>query len=229
MAYLDNSTITVDAILTKQGRRKLANSQPLNISYFTLNDSGIDYTTWNPDHPSGSAFYGEAIEELPNTEAMPNSAFFMMRNALVSYPQGTEVIPGFERLENWNFQDTLTSPHTWTPQFYSSTSIVEGHVVLISDSTLITVNGNTGQSVGGNLQQYLNLENIEAASVVSIAPGQSIEVLPQSNTTENGRIVWLTLVNLDTGAFTQWNVQIDINDTDSGQFTSGGDTGDWGE
>ena len=40
MAYLDNSTVTVDAILTKQGRKLLAQDQPLNISYFTLSQFG---------------------------------------------------------------------------------------------------------------------------------------------------------------------------------------------
>ena len=61
MGYLDNSTIVVDAILTKHGRKLLASGQGLNIQYFTVSDTGIDYTLWNPDHPSGSAYYGEAI------------------------------------------------------------------------------------------------------------------------------------------------------------------------
>ena len=43
MAYLDNTTITVDAILTKKGREKLAAGQPLNISQFALGDDEIDY------------------------------------------------------------------------------------------------------------------------------------------------------------------------------------------
>ena len=103
MGYLDNSTVTVDAILTKQGRKLLANDQPLNISYFTLNDTGVDYTTWNPDHASGSAFYGEAIESLPNVEALPNAAYFMMRNTLVSYEKGIDAIPGLKRLDNHAF------------------------------------------------------------------------------------------------------------------------------
>ena len=81
MGYLDNSTVVVDAILTKEGRKLLATGNALNIRYFTLSDTGIDYTLWNPDHPSGSAYYGEAIENLPNLEALPNGAYFM-RNKL---------------------------------------------------------------------------------------------------------------------------------------------------
>ena len=83
MGYLDNSTIVVDAILTKQGRKLISQGSPLNISYFTLTDTGVDYTLWNPDHPSGSAYYGEAIENLPQLEALPNAAYFM-RNKLMT-------------------------------------------------------------------------------------------------------------------------------------------------
>ena len=36
MGYLDNSTVVVDAILTKEGRKLLATGNALNIRYFTL-------------------------------------------------------------------------------------------------------------------------------------------------------------------------------------------------
>ena len=92
MGYLDNSTIVVDAVLTKQGRKLLALGQGLNISYFTLTDTGVDYSLWNPDHPSGSAYYGEAIENLPNLEALPNAAYFM-RNNLITLSRDTVSLP----------------------------------------------------------------------------------------------------------------------------------------
>ena len=92
MGYLDNSTIVVDAVLTKEGRRLLAEGQGLDIQYFTLSDTGIDYTLWNPDHPSGSAFYGEAIENLPSLEAIPRGQFYM-RNKLITLDKGVTSIP----------------------------------------------------------------------------------------------------------------------------------------
>ena len=95
MGYLDNSTIVVDAVLTKEGRKRLAQGQGLNIQYFTLSDSGIDYRLWNPDHPSGSAFYGEAIENLPSLEAIPRGEFYM-RNKLVTLPQDVTGLPYWE-------------------------------------------------------------------------------------------------------------------------------------
>ena len=92
MGYLDNSTIVVDAVLTKEGRKRLAAGNGLGIEYFTLSDSGIDYRLWNPDHPSGSAFYGEAIENLPSLEAIPRAEFYM-RNKLITLNQDVTGLP----------------------------------------------------------------------------------------------------------------------------------------
>ena len=63
MAYLDNTSITVDAILTKKGREKLAAGQGLNITQFALADDEIDYGLYEPAHPKGSAFYDAAIKQ----------------------------------------------------------------------------------------------------------------------------------------------------------------------
>ena len=92
MGYLDNSSITVDAVLTKKGREILKNGGNLNINSFTLSDTGVDYRLWNPDHPSGSAFYGEAIENLPMLEARVH-AEFNLRNRLISLNQTAVAVP----------------------------------------------------------------------------------------------------------------------------------------
>ena len=82
MGYLDGSTITVDAILTNEGRKKLAQGAGLGITKFSLSDDGIDYKLWNPDHASGSTYYGEAINELPNLEAVTDSHIGMRYHLL---------------------------------------------------------------------------------------------------------------------------------------------------
>ncbi len=92
MGYLDNSSITVDAVLTKKGREVLEKGGNLNITSFTLSDTGVDYTLWNPSHPSGSAYYGEAIENLPMLEATPH-AHFNLRNRLLSLNQSSVAVP----------------------------------------------------------------------------------------------------------------------------------------
>ena len=48
MGYLDNSSITVDAILTKKGRELLAKGRDFfTISQFALADDEVDYELWN--------------------------------------------------------------------------------------------------------------------------------------------------------------------------------------
>ena len=59
MGFLNNTTVTVDAILTTKGRELLARGDgSFSITQFALADDEIDYTLYNPNHPSGSAFYG---------------------------------------------------------------------------------------------------------------------------------------------------------------------------
>ena len=77
MGILDNDTVIVDAILTKLGRQKLANGQPLGITQYAFGDTGIDYTLYNADHPSGSDSYGKAITDLPMLEAVPDDNVFL--------------------------------------------------------------------------------------------------------------------------------------------------------
>jgi hypothetical protein len=72
MGYLNNNTVTVDAILTKKGRELLArNDGSFRITQFSLADDEIDYTLYNPNHPSGSAFYGEAIRKHAYSRSIP--------------------------------------------------------------------------------------------------------------------------------------------------------------
>ena len=77
MGILDSDTVIVDAILTTIGRRKLANGQPLGITKFAFGDTGVDYTLYNPNHPSGSDSYGSAITSLPMLEAVPDDNVFL--------------------------------------------------------------------------------------------------------------------------------------------------------
>ena len=77
MGILDNDTVIVDAILTKLGRQKLANGQPLGVTQYAFGDTGVDYTLYNADHPSGSDSYGSAITSLPMLEAVPDDNVFL--------------------------------------------------------------------------------------------------------------------------------------------------------
>ena len=93
MGYLNNSVITVDAILTTKGREALSrNDGSFQITQFALGDDEIDYTLYNPNHPSGSDFYGEAIDNMPLLEAFP-SELQIMKYKLTTLPRGTSKLP----------------------------------------------------------------------------------------------------------------------------------------
>jgi hypothetical protein len=99
MGYLDNSTITVDAILTKRGRELLAQGRgqvggasAFQITRFALADDEVDYDLWNPAHPLGSNYYGAVIENMPVTEAVPDETQ-SMKYKLITLPRGVRRIP----------------------------------------------------------------------------------------------------------------------------------------
>ena len=93
MGYLDNSSITVDAILTKRGRELLSkNDGSFRITQFALGDDEIDYTLFNENHPNGTQYSSEAIENMPLIEAIPDGAN-MMKSHLITLSRGKSLLP----------------------------------------------------------------------------------------------------------------------------------------
>jgi len=93
MGYLDNSSITVDAILTKRGRELLSrNDGSFKITQFALGDDEIDYTLFNENHPNGTQYSSEAIENMPLIEAIPDGSN-MMKSQLITLSRGKSLLP----------------------------------------------------------------------------------------------------------------------------------------
>jgi len=79
MAFLDNSgDIILDAVLTDLGRKRMAEGN-FRITQFALGDDEVDYSLYNKDHPSGSAYYDLEILQTPVFEA------FTSENANINY------------------------------------------------------------------------------------------------------------------------------------------------
>ena len=96
MGFLDNTTITVDAILTKKGRELLARGQnEFRITKFALADDEIDYNLYDTSHPNGSNFYGAVIENMPLLEAFVDENQ-LMRYKLTTLPKETAKLPILE-------------------------------------------------------------------------------------------------------------------------------------
>ena len=142
MGYLDNTTVVVDAILTKKGREMMARGDgSFNITQFALSDDEIDYGLWNPNHPNGSAFSGEAIENMPVIEAFPDENQ-IMRNKLITLPRGTTKLPiitlGLAKITINVGGSTVINPETLN--FNGLNSLVEnmGYKFTIADRRLVS-------------------------------------------------------------------------------------------
>jgi len=142
MGYLDNSTITVEAILTKKGRELLAKGQGFNITQFAVADDEVDYSLWSPSHPLGTAYYGAIIENMPLVEAVPDETQ-MMRYKLVTLPRGTNEIPiialGLNAIEMTYGRDSATPINPSTSQGFNGPGY--GYTAILYDSTAATLVG----------------------------------------------------------------------------------------
>ena len=79
MAFLDNSgDIILDAVLTDLGRKRMSEGN-FRITQFALGDDEVDYSLYNKNHPSGSAYYDLEILQTPVFEA------FTRTNANINY------------------------------------------------------------------------------------------------------------------------------------------------
>ena len=218
MGYLDNSSITVDAVLTKKGREILKNGGNLNISSFTLSDTGVDYTMWNPDHPSGSAYYGEAIENLPMLEASVH-AEYNLRNRLLSLSQNTIAVPA---MVLGNLDSTGGTIKTFDEGDSATDGTIQVSLVGFTPSGNVTLNGyqhyfviqdpsivgGSGLDIMSNLsgtsKQFLQEQDIPFAqqygfngNAFTIKPIQQDVVGKQTN---------IYVVNVETGAYNSFTV-----------------------
>ena len=201
MGYLDNSSIIVDAILTKKGRELLSRQDgSFRITQFALADDEIDYTLYNENHPNGSAFYGEAIENLPLIEAIPNENNTMV-SKLTTLPRGTTKIPVLS-LQSNNITLGRSANFTITPNTLNfDTTIESGYVFTVADRRLIQA----GQTTEANVSEA-NPRSIPftGTALSQTFTGQSFTGTTLAGTTLFGSNAALatsiTIIGLDTGA-----------------------------
>lgn len=148
MAILNNNTVTIDAVLTAKGRELLArNDGSFRITQFSLADDEIDYTLYNPSHPSGSAFYGQAIEAMPLMEAFPDDTQTMIYK-LVTLPRGTAKLPvinvGYNSITLRQGASLTITPQTLNYLGSTSTFEANGYAVTIADVRFLSTFSSTG-------------------------------------------------------------------------------------
>jgi len=91
MAFLDKTSLIVDAVLTDKGREKLSTNS-FTITKFALGDDDIDYSLYNEANTNGPNYYGIAIENMPLLEAFTKGTE-ALRYKLTTRPPETNRTP----------------------------------------------------------------------------------------------------------------------------------------
>jgi len=206
MGYLDNSVVTVDAILTKKGRELLARGDgSFRITQFALSDDEIDYTLYNTLHPLGSQYYGQAIENLPLLEAFPDETQ-IMKYKLTTLPRGTAKLPvldlGYTSIRLKQGASLAITPQTLNYLGSSQTFETGGYVATIADARVLS----TYNGVGINTPEAerLNSTTTLGTNVSKTVIGTSINLTATTvNTLFGGQITLqttITVIGRDSGA-----------------------------
>jgi hypothetical protein len=221
MGYLNNQVVTVDAILTNKGRELLAkNDGSFRITQFALADDEIDYTLYNPTHPSGSAFYGEAIQNMPLLEAFPIETQ-IMKYKLATLPRGTAKLPvldlGYSAITLVQGASLAITPQTLNYLGNTQTFETSGYSATISDvrlfSTFTGIGINTPAAAAANAAVTstttlgTNVSTTVIGSQINLR-ATTVNTLFGSNTQLSAT---LTVVGLDSGA--RLTIPVTINKT----------------
>ena len=204
MGYLNNSVVTVDAILTRKGRELLAkNDGSFRITQFALADDEIDYTLYNPTHPSGSAYYGQALENMPLLEAFPDETQ-IMKYKLTTLPRGTARMPILDL-------------------GYSAITIKQGASLAITPQTLNYLGGNQNESSGytatiSDVRLMSTFEGVGVNTADAAALNSSVTIGTNVSKTVVGTTINLraTTVNTLFGTNTELKATLTVTGRDSG-------------
>ena len=206
MGYLDNSVVTVDAILTDKGRELLARGDgSFRITQFALADDEIDYTLYNPTHASGSAFYGQALENMPLLEAFPVTNQ-NLRYKLVTLPRGTGKMPvldvGFTQITLKQGASLAITPQTLN--YLGANQVFEsnGYTAIIADvRTMSSFTGTGIQTVDStNLTTNTTLGTNVSKTVVGTSINLTATTVNTLFGTQTELNTTLQLVGRDSGA-----------------------------
>jgi hypothetical protein len=181
MAYLDNNSITINAVLTKKGREVLAKTGGLNITAFALSDDEIDYTQYNPNHPLGSAYYDIALRNTPVMEPITDESQ-LMKYKLVTLNEGVSAVPAISVAQsNISVDRDYTGEISISPSTNPTYNVTLGYTAIIVtetnslDSSTATIpsfagdlGSQTSQAVVGNKFRFIPNASLGKTSTTNI-------------------------------------------------------------
>ena len=198
MGFLDNSSVTIDAILTKRGRELLAEGRDkFQITQFALADDEVDYDLWNPAHSLGSDYYGIIIENMPILEAITDENY-LMKYKLLSLPKSTVKLPFIELSTT-----TISAAEEGTPVTINVTTknggnSQLGYTAILLNSDVGAIQGNAG--VPGTTTPIINVNSYATNKAIAVTGLNQFTFTPTNNlpvnTTTTTRVI---IVGNETG------------------------------
>ena len=224
MGYLDNSAVTVDAILTNKGREILAGGGMLSITKFALSDDEIDYDLWNPAHTLGTNYYGAVIENMPVLEALPDESQ-MLRYKLVTLPKDIQGIPVISVTPAAITFTAVNESTTVTPSTVnlSGGNGTLGYTAILSDDTVATLevapDGGVSaqqsplstQSTTSFLDDEVTSSTTAGRTVIRVGTKFIIRPVNARAGTATKRAL-LTIIGNETGGFKTISITVDPTD-----------------
>ena len=211
MGFLNNTNVTVDAVLTKKGRELLAKGEnQFNITKFALADDEVDYRLWDVTHPNGSDYYGTVIESMPLLEAFPDENH-VMRYKLVTLPKSTQAMPILEVAQSAVRLRRLNSVSVVNPSTQNGSDDTLGYTFILHNQSLARLRVRAGaqtSATGTTVPFFLDEDDLpNSTSVV----GKSVEIRPKRLT--RTQTTQLTIVGNETAATTTINITVNRNRT----------------
>lgn len=171
MGFLDNSgDIILDAVLTDTGRYRLAKGDgSFKISKFALGDDEINYTNYDKNNLSGSAYYDLDILQTPVLEAFTNNTSTLNSRLISISRTNLLFLPVMKANTN---EAPLPDMTNWSQLFYVT---VDDSTNGASSGVDISNSANKGVLNGlspGATQRYIRVD--QGLDTTEIPPAQGL-------------------------------------------------------
>ena len=217
MGFLNNTTITIDAVLTKRGRELLARGRnEFAVTKFALSDDEVDYRLWDTAHPNGTNYYGAVIENMPLLEPVSDETQ-ALKYKLVTLPKETSRLPILDvAVSTLAFSQGGGNGELLAPGTLNSTDSEQGYTFIIHDTTVATLQAAQAAPSPSAPLVPVTLSDEELTQSQNVS-GLTARVLPQVFTSPSQKSTQITIVGNQTGATT--TVSVTVNKTNLGSPT----------
>ena len=207
MAYTNNETVTVDAVLTKKGRELLATLGGLNITSFALSDDEIDYRLYQPNHPQGSAYYDLAIRNTPILEAFTDETQ-VLKYKLVTLPAGVTSIPLISLGQSSiNVEKDYKGEVVIVPSTNPAYNTTLGYTAILSNKNIGTIIGEQLQSTStATIPTFIG---DVSSTTAQVALGLRFRFVPNASLTQT-TTTSLTVVGNESGGSVSIAVTVNV-------------------